>query len=42
MQLSILELHQRDIFDISQVERKPAPGGVLDRKLVNIYLFGLY
>lgn len=33
-QLSVLELHQRDLFDVSGTERKAATGGVLDGKLV--------
>jgi hypothetical protein len=32
--LSVLELHQRDLFDISSQDRKPAIGGALDRRLV--------
>jgi DNA-directed RNA polymerase III subunit RPC1 len=30
-----MELHQRNLFDVSTLERKPAKGGVLDRRLVS-------
>jgi hypothetical protein len=33
-----MELHQRDLFDISSLERKPAIGGVLDKRLVRFFL----
>lgn len=37
-QMAVLELHQRDLYDISSPDRKPAVGGVLDRKLVTFSL----
>jgi hypothetical protein len=39
--MSVLELHQRDLLDITKVERTPAAGGALDRKLV-IYFYQGY
>ena len=32
--LSVLELYQRDLFDTTVLDRKPAIGGVLDNRLV--------
>jgi hypothetical protein len=32
--MSVLELHQRDLLDITKLERTPAIGGALDRKMV--------
>jgi hypothetical protein len=32
--MSVLELHQRDLLDISSLERTPAIGGALDKRLV--------
>ena len=33
--LSVMDNYCGNIFDNSQIERKPAAGGVLDRKLVH-------
>ena len=33
--LAVLELYQRDLFDTTVLDRKPATGGVLDNRLVN-------
>lgn len=32
--LSVLELYQRDLFDTTVLDRRPAVGGVLDNRLV--------
>ncbi len=39
-QLSVLEVHQRNLFDINAHNRPPAAYGVLDRRMVLLLLIG--